>query len=171
VEIRRLGSADADVFREIRLRALGDAPYAFASTLAGEGSNGPEFWQARVDESAAARKGAIFAAIDGRGEAVAMAGGFFPQLGDQEAVLWGMWVAPEARRSGLGRELVEAVVGWASSHGARRLSLCVSETERSKAAAALYAALGFSSTGAREPLDSDPAITTLTMVKELGDDS
>ncbi|HLW96782.1 MAG TPA: GNAT family N-acetyltransferase [Solirubrobacteraceae bacterium] len=171
MEIRRLGSADADVFREIRLRALEDAPYAFASSLADESASGPDFWQGRVDEGATARKGAIFAAIDENGRAAAMAGGFFPQLGDAEAVLWGMWVAPEARRGGLARELVEAVVGWARSRGARRLRLCVSETERSRPAAALYGVLGFNYVGEREPLASDPAISTVTMVKDLADGS
>ena len=169
MEIRRLGSADAAVFREIRLRALAEAPYAFGSSLADEGANGPDFWQGRVDESAAARKGAIFAAFGERDQTAAMAGGFFPQLGDEEAVLWGMWVAPEVRRGGLGRELVEAVSDWARSSGARRLRLCVSETERSRPAAALYGALGFSEVGEREPLPSDPTITTVTMAKDLGD--
>jgi ribosomal protein S18 acetylase RimI-like enzyme len=168
VEIRRLGSDDADVFREIRLRALADAPYAFGSSLTEEGANGPDFWQGRVDESNTAREGAIFAAVGEGGQAAAMAGGFFPQLGDEEAVLWGMWVAPEARRGGLGRELVEEVVDWARSCGARRLRLCVSETERSRAACALYGTLGFSEIGEREPLPSDPTITTVTMVKDLG---
>jgi ribosomal protein S18 acetylase RimI-like enzyme len=167
VEIRRLGSADADVFREIRLRALADAPYAFGSSLAEERGHGPDFWQGRADESAAAHKGAIFAALGEDRPAVAMAGGFFPQLGDEEAVLWGMWVAPEARRGGLGRQLVAQVAGWAHSCGARRLRLCVSETHRSKPAAELYRALGFSEVGEREPLPSDPTITTVTMIKDL----
>ncbi|HEX4036208.1 MAG TPA: GNAT family N-acetyltransferase [Solirubrobacteraceae bacterium] len=167
MEIRRLRSADADVFREIRLRALAEAPYAFGSSLAQETANGPEFWQGRVDESATARKGAIFAAIGEDRRALAMAGGFFPQLGDEEAVLWGMWVSPHARRGGLGRRLLAEVVDWARSCGARRLRLCVSETDRSRAAAALYVALGFSEVGEREPLPSDPTITTVTMVKDL----
>ena len=56
-----------------------------------------------------------------------------------------MWVAPEARRQGLGSALVDAVVDWARSRGWTRVLLDVGETNT--AAAALYARKGFRPNG------------------------
>ena len=64
VQVRRLVSGDATLLRDVRLRALGDAPYAFASWLARETAYASEFWEDRVTESDAARAGAIFVGLD-----------------------------------------------------------------------------------------------------------
>src|SRR5215204_15730 len=94
MEIRRLGSGDAELFRDVRLRALEDAPYAFSSWFAREAVNDCVFWHDRVAESEAAKTGGIFVALD-RCRSVGMAGGFFPDEQRVAAVLWGMWVDPE----------------------------------------------------------------------------
>ena len=52
-----------------------------------------------------------------------------------------MWVAPEARRHGIGSALVDAVVHWARTLGLRRLLLDV--TEGNGPAIALYRRKGF----------------------------
>jgi GNAT superfamily N-acetyltransferase len=70
-----------------------------------------------------------------------------------------MWVAPEARGSGAGRALVEAVVAWATERGAKRLTTSV--TEGNAAGAALYAAAGFADTGRREPLGHSDAVVAV----------
>ena len=77
MDIRRLGSGDDALLRDVRLRALEDAPYAFSSWHAREAALGDAFWTARVAESEIARTGAIFAALDA-GRSVGMAGGFLP---------------------------------------------------------------------------------------------
>jgi GNAT superfamily N-acetyltransferase len=56
-----------------------------------------------------------------------------------------MWVAPEARRQGIGAALVEAVAHWARTRGLKRLFLDV--VERNTPAIALYARKGFIATG------------------------
>src|SRR4051812_15050856 len=87
MEIRRLGSGDAELFRDVRLRALEDAPSAFSSWFAREAALDCAFWNDRVAESAAATAGAIFVALD-RGRSVGMAGGFVP---DEQASCRGPW--------------------------------------------------------------------------------
>jgi ribosomal protein S18 acetylase RimI-like enzyme len=52
-----------------------------------------------------------------------------------------LYVAPEARREGVGRKLVEAVVDRARERGCRRVELDVSS--ENPAAMALYRSLGF----------------------------
>ena len=166
MEIRRLRGEDAALLRDVRLRALEDAPYAFSSWLAREGDLPPAFWGDRVAESEAGKTGVIYVALDA-GRCVAMAGGFVTDQQRRDAMLWGMWVESSARCHGVGRQLVEAVAGWARDAGAQRLKLAVAQHEASRAAAALYRTLGFEETGESEPLESDPSSVALLMARAL----
>jgi ribosomal protein S18 acetylase RimI-like enzyme len=56
-----------------------------------------------------------------------------------------MWVAPEARRTGVGEALVDAVIEWAGSNGVKRLRLDVADNNA--AAIALYIREGFQPNG------------------------
>jgi GNAT superfamily N-acetyltransferase len=62
-----------------------------------------------------------------------------------QAWLLSMWVAPQIRRRGIGRVLIEAVVDWAEAAGCARLVLDVGDANA--AAIACYAALGFMPNG------------------------
>ena len=166
MEIKRLGGEDAALLRDVRLRALKDAPYAFSSWLAREADLPAAFWRDRVAESEAGETGAIYVALDG-GRCVAMAGGFIADRRWGDAMLWGMWVEPSARSHGIGRQLVEAVAGWAREAGAKRLKLAVAQHEASRPAAALYRTLGFEETGESEPLESDPSSVAVLMARTL----
>jgi GNAT superfamily N-acetyltransferase len=138
MEIVRLGPGDEDRFREIRLRALADAPQAFASTLAREEAFTRDVWTARLTSDTSVN---LLAVEDG--VPVAMASG---RLDDPDtAHLLGMWVAPAARGGGVAGRLIDAVTGWARDRGARRLVLWVTDVNR--AARALYERRGFWPTG------------------------
>ncbi len=56
-----------------------------------------------------------------------------------------MWVAPEARATGAGAALIDAVVEWARSKGFVKLLLDVGDDN--EPAIALYARKGFESSG------------------------
>jgi GNAT superfamily N-acetyltransferase len=149
--VRRLGASEAALLRDLRLRALRDAPLAFGSTLAREEAYTPEDW---------ARWGTgegqvVFIAEPAAGLASGVIDDDDPTL----AHLYAMWVAPEARGSGAGRALVEAVVAWAAERGAQRLTTSV--TEGNAVGAALYAAAGFADSGRREPLGHSDAVVAV----------
>ncbi len=55
-------------------------------------------------------------------------------------------VLPEARRAGLGRDLVVAAEAVAAAHGARSLQIDTSDAPSFAAARALYAKLGYDQT-------------------------
>ena len=76
-----------------------------------------------------------------------------------------MWVAPEARRSGAGGTLVDAVVGWTTAVGAKRVRTAV--TVGNDAAARLYTRGGFRDTGVREPLGHSDA-EVIVLERPLG---
>jgi ribosomal protein S18 acetylase RimI-like enzyme len=156
MDVRRLREDEVELLRDVRLRALADAPWAFGSSYAREVAYPPERWQRFADH----HESVIYVAVEG-GTAYGMAGGYVPEGGD--VVLWGMWVDPRARGLGLARTLVEAVVAWARERGAPAIRLDVTDTERAGPAAALYRSLGFAPTGERAPLDSDPSLETVVM--------
>jgi GNAT superfamily N-acetyltransferase len=153
--VRRLGAGEADLLRDLRLRALGDAPMAFGSTLAREEGYEPERWERWAADSASGERQAIFIAEPQAG----MASGVIHDEDCALANLYAMWVAPQARGTGAGKALVEAVVAWAADRGAQRLTTSV--TEGNAAAAALYAAAGFADSGRREPLGHSEAVVAV----------
>jgi GNAT superfamily N-acetyltransferase len=166
VEIRRLVSGEGGQLRDVRLRALANAPYAFSSSLEREAVLGAEFWEHRVAESDLGEDGVVFVAADD-GRSIGMAGGFFVDEEHEVAMLWGMWVDPSARRGGLGQGLLEAVAGWAQDSGAHRLRLAVTDCEASGPAAALYRKLAFVDTGEQEPLEWSPSLTARIMSRSF----
>ncbi|RCG28608.1 GNAT family N-acetyltransferase [Sphaerisporangium album] len=150
MEIRRLRKGDEDRLREVRLRALAESPSAFASTLEREQQFGADVWVSRVTREESAT---FLAEEDGR--PLGTATGFVEE--DPATVhLVGMWVDPSARGTGVAGRLVETVVDWARERDARRVELWV--TVLNHRARALYERHGFSPTGDRQPLPSDPDI-------------
>jgi ribosomal protein S18 acetylase RimI-like enzyme len=154
VTVRRLAAGEVQLLRDIRLRALRDAPLAFGSTYAREIAFEPAEWERRARNSAAGERSVTFVVEPRDG----MAAG---AIHDDSAVahLYGMWVAPEARGGGAGRALVEAVIAWAAQRGARRLVTSV--TEGNDGALRLYERAGFVDTGVREPLGHSGATTAV----------
>jgi GNAT superfamily N-acetyltransferase len=163
VDIRRLRAGEGAAIRELRLRALQDAPYAFSSSFAEEEHDRPAEWEELAGRSDAASGSVVFVAVQG-GAWVGMIGGSLRE-GEPAAGVWGMWVAPDVRRRGVGSRLLDAVMEWARGRGAVRLELSVSD--RAAEAATLYAARGFLPTGERRTLPSDPSATEILLARPL----
>jgi GNAT superfamily N-acetyltransferase len=142
-EIRRLKPDDWALFRDVRLAALGDAPYAFAPTV--EREAGFDQWQWR-DRLAG---GTWFAAVAG-GRGVGMVGGFGARAGTAYRVdLVGLWVRDGARGAGTGGRLVRALLDWARGAGADEVLLWVADDNAG--ARRFYRRFGFTGTGVRQP--------------------
>ncbi len=142
--IERLATEDWQRLRAIRLRALQEAPDAFARTHAEEAEFTPEDWQARLFGDAAT----FVAVIDGADAGLATGAKWRGR--DGVAGLFGMWVAPEARGGGAGLALVQAVIDWARASGFKRLALDVGDDNLP--AIGLYERAGFEPTGATATL-------------------
>ncbi len=99
--VRRLGAGEAGLLRDLRLRALADAPMAFGSTLAREEAFAAQDWERRTAASAAGERQATFIAEPAAGLADGVLDSEDPAL----AHLYSMWVAPDARGTGAGRAL------------------------------------------------------------------
>jgi len=153
VEIRRLGAGEWRPLKDVRLRALKDAPRAFSSTFSEAATRTDDEWRDAADRGSRGESWVTFVADDGV-SIVGMASGHFPfeahhPIDDPALVsLIQMWVDPALRRRGVGRRLVEAVIAWAAERGSRVVRLGVTATETG--AVAFYEALGFRDTGRRD---------------------
>ena len=160
VEIHLATVADLPEVRTIRLRALQDAPYAFASTYEREAAFDDADWVERLTSGSS-----TFLARVG-GTTVGICSGLPPR--DDVIELVAMWVDPAARGSGVAAELVRAVSAWAADQRADRVHLSVAGTnERAKR---FYEKLGFVLTGEQQPLPSDPSVPEFGMVRRIGVD-
>ncbi|WP_329459879.1 GNAT family N-acetyltransferase [Streptomyces sp. NBC_01497] len=142
VELRTVESDDWPIWRELRLAALAEAPYAFGSTLAqwqGAGDS-EDRWRARLEIPGAHN---VVAVVDGR--PAGMASGVPVEHAEDSAELISMWVSPAVRGGGVGDCLIREVARWAVERGATSLSLSVMPDN--KRAAALYERHGFMDTG------------------------
>lgn len=159
--IRATTIDDWERVREVRLRALGDAPRAFVSSLEAERDLPEAHWRqiAATDDHHAAF------VVDAGGRFDGLVRCFFAY--DPGTVfLVNMWVAPELRRLGHAQALLEAVVAWAARHGARRVALSLEETNLP--ARTLYERSGFGLVADPPPLPYAPdAADKLVLVREL----
>jgi ribosomal protein S18 acetylase RimI-like enzyme len=158
MEVRRLTAGEGERIRELRLRALQEAPYAFSSSLERERDRTAEDWEEL------ARGVVVFVAVEGD-QWLGMVGAYVPVDAPEAVGIWGTWVDPQARGRGLGRLLMDAAIEWARDRGAARVDLSV--TDQADAAYALYQRLGFVPTGEREPLSSDPTRVEIFMTRPL----
>lgn len=163
IAIERITLGSALVFKDVRLRALQEAPTAFSSTYAKESAFPDEEWKKRAMRWSSGGS-AGFLAFDG-GRGCGMVFSFAEELDPQRAQVVSMWVAPEVRREGVGRRLIEAVVEWARGREMRDVKLMV--TSVNHGAIAFYERLGFRMTGKAEIYPNDATIKQYEMVLAL----
>jgi ribosomal protein S18 acetylase RimI-like enzyme len=136
--------------KAIRLRALQDAPEAYGSTYEGT--------VARTDTDWRAWFGSVtpFIAEAADGQAVGLAATYRDADESTVAHLISMWVAPEARGTGIGDALVQQVIIFALAQGAAVVRLDVVAGNRP--AIKLYERNGFNLTGRQFTRERDGAI-------------
>jgi ribosomal protein S18 acetylase RimI-like enzyme len=161
VVVRRIEPGDEARFKQARLTALRDTPSAFGSTYEREAAFSDDVWRERVLASAIGDDRAMFLALDGD-DVDGILGGYSEADTDEVDVI-SMWTAPAARRRGVARALVTAVLEWAATAGYRSASLWV--TRGNDAAQSLYEAMGFEVTGDVQPLPSDPCRDEIRMIR------
>ena len=150
MEIRPFRADEGLLIKQVRLRSLADAPYAFGlGTLEEEAVLPDSHWQqlaAQVGGQIPQRRDRCvsWVVLDGDKACGAATCYLCPRVRGH-AYLSAAWIDPSYRRRGLGRELVDTAIAWAAAHGADQLRLWVDDTN--PAAADFYGALGFAPTG------------------------
>ena len=124
IVVRRVRPGEGAALRDVRLAALADAPSAFGSTYAEESLLTSEDWAARASAaSSGPQRATLFAVADDA--IVGLVGGYRPDLAFPRIELVSMWTHPVARRTGVGRLLIGAVLDWATAYGGQTVQLWV----------------------------------------------
>jgi ribosomal protein S18 acetylase RimI-like enzyme len=147
--IRQIQKEDWQRLRDVRLRALAQAPEAYLETYANASSFPDELWMERATPD---DEGCSFAVErDGRFDGLVSC---FVADDPATVFLVAMWVTPELRGTALASELVEQVVDWAREHRAERV--CLSVEPENERAARLYEKCGFAETKSPPPFPYEP---------------
>jgi ribosomal protein S18 acetylase RimI-like enzyme len=144
--LRRAEFGDEAILREIRLKALSDAPDAFGSTLDKELGRPTADWQRWMSP------GVTFI-LNESTNARGMVAGVHHESDPAVVHLMAMWVHPDIRGLGGADELVSAVVAWAESKRAKLVRLKV--IQGNDRARRFYERVGFRPTGIEEVRERD----------------
>ena len=140
VVIDRIRAEDWPVLRELRLSALRDSPGAFGQSYVDAARQSDDEWRSTAQVATSGDRRAWFIGRDqqtGRPLGMVQARRRPPE----DCLLFSMWVAPDARRTGAGRALVDAVAAWGHAWGAKRVVLWV--IAGNEAAMRFYDRIGF----------------------------
>lgn len=162
VTVRRLYADDWKLGREIRLRALLDAPASFFRSYDQEVGLAEDVWRGRLANT---ERVSLVAELDGRAVGLVGAGpASVDERDDQAALMVSMWVEPESRGAGIADALTAALIDWCREQGYQRLLLWVYDD--APRAAAFYRKAGFAATGRTETFGDDTrrlALMTMTL--------
>jgi RimJ/RimL family protein N-acetyltransferase len=136
LKVRRLEAQDVAEYRELRLEGLKGHPAAFLSSWEDEADKPIAWWTERLQNNA------VFGGWIGDSSLLGVAGLRVHDAAKlrHKGVLWGMYVRPQARGSGLAPSLVQRVI-----EEARTLveEICLTVVASNTAAHRLYRAAGF----------------------------
>jgi GNAT superfamily N-acetyltransferase len=136
--VRRIRAEDWSLLRDLRLQSLKDAPQAFGQTYENAAAISDDEWKSNAKAAAHGDSRTwLIGDIDGAGVGLVQG----RRRPADDCLVFSMWVAPGARRSGLGRMLIDGVATWAAEWGARRIVLWVLGTNED--AHRFYERIGF----------------------------
>lgn len=164
MHIRALGSDEITLHRDVRLRALQDAPDSFGGTMEEEERHPLEYWENQTKAVSGAGRNVMFLACEGT-EILGMIYGLRDRERSDGARVGGMWVESSFRRQGAGRQMLIAVIDWARERSLNHIGLWA--PAHSVAAMTLYRQMGFRETGTRGRLRAGSELEILEMTRGL----
>lgn len=122
IAIKRIRADEWALLRDLRMASLSDAPEAFGQRLDEAALFDDADWKTTARASASGDRRIWFVAWNGT-EPVGLVQG--RRRPPDACLLFSMWVAPNARRLGVGLALVDAIGDWGRGWGAKRVILWV----------------------------------------------
>ncbi|HVF03584.1 MAG TPA: GNAT family N-acetyltransferase [Frankiaceae bacterium] len=160
--LRRIREDEWQRWRDFRYAMLSDAPNAFGMTYADAIARPDDDWRTRTRDLATTEH-TTYVVVEEDGEWLAGAGGY---VEDGIPNVFGVWTHPDARGRGLAEQCVQAIVDWAAGLGAAEVRLWA--TDGNDAARRVYDRLGFTPTGATQPLPHTPELVESEYARPLG---
>lgn len=141
ITIRRLQVGEVDLYKQLRLTSLQDAPYAFPSTYEAALQRSPESWREQAERSAQGSDRATFIAFS-EDSPIGMAALYRREDRVDAGELLQVWVSPEYRGTGVVWDLMDAIFKWASENNFHRIIAGV--TKGNARALTFYTRYGYS---------------------------
>lgn len=163
LSIRPLQTDEWELLRELRVRALTDAPDAFAQTIEEIQGEPEAYWQQLAKNLRFSHHEFFIAFLNE--EPIGITYGHQEAVDRHVAQVGSMWVSPMARGKGIGKQLLHRAMSWATAQGAKRMRLWV--TVGNSPAMKLYKSSGFVPTGKTDLLPSYPSLHVIEMTREL----
>ena len=164
MRLRKLEAHESALLRELRLRALQDAPSSFRDTYSDMVVRPASYWDDLTREVTNGERNVAFIAYD-VADLVGLAFGLVDPVQNGTGRAGGMWVDPRWRRQGIGEALLRKVINWAQEQQLERLKLwCVVDAV---GPCSLYRKLGFELTGSQQPLSKDSTFRVAEMELQL----
>jgi ribosomal protein S18 acetylase RimI-like enzyme len=171
--IRRIKQDGGALLRELTIRMCTDSPDAFSETLTKAKQRTAEDWHSKAKWLAESPDVIGLIAYDDNGRScgfvMGLVGSFINGSMDWECrgivTIARTWVDPETRRKGIATKLTDTIKDWAGEKGIKRIELQV--TENNEPAKSFYKKSGFTDTGRREPLVSNPKLQIYFLTLEL----
>jgi len=156
--VRRIESGQVEVYKQLRLAALKDAPEAFATTYESARSRRDESWRTQVEEAANGKDRAIFIVYD-NDQPVGLAGLYRDDKESHVGELIQVWVSPAFRGGPIAGQLIEAVATWARMEKFKTIKALVKK--ESYRALSFYRKCGFTQ------ITADPGLAEQEFALEL----
>lgn len=139
--VRRIQIGETELYKQIRLASLKEAPYAFETPYESAVQRSEETWRERAESGAQRNDGATFLAFS-EDRPVGIAAIFRSQGQIEMAELMQVWVHPDFRGSGTAWDLMDAIFRWAKENNVRKIIAGV--TNANPGALKFYTRYGFS---------------------------
>ena len=141
ITIRRLRTEEVDLFKQLRLTALRDAPYAFPSTYEVALNRSAESWREQAESTARGSDRATFIAFSDD-LPIGMAALYRREDKAEEGELLQVWVSADYRGTRLAWDLMDACFQWAQENKFR--VIVAGMTKGNARALKFYIKYGFS---------------------------
>lgn len=162
VSIRRIRPEDGRLLRDLRLRSIADAPDAFGQPLDEARRRPQRDWDRNARQSSHGDNRIWLIAESGKRSLGLVQG---RKRRPRTLLLFSMWVDPDARRVGVGRQLIDRLEDWASGWGATETVLWVLAVN--EPAVKFYRDLGFEVVRAGQDAESGARFAALAMRRAI----
>ncbi len=157
--IARIAPENLTQLKRLRLRALKDSPDCFLSAHTIERHYLNKRWAAEF------KRGEWYAGVSNGADVSLIGVTREPEMPESECFIEYMWVARSFRRQGIGRHMLEEVLGILRASGVKAVYLWV--LDGNNAAAELYQKVGFAFTDVVQPLAARPGRSEHQMMLAL----
>jgi ribosomal protein S18 acetylase RimI-like enzyme len=141
ITIRRIRIGESDLFKQIRLTALKDAPNAFSATYDSTLQRSAESWREQADSTASGSDRATFIAFSDDAP-IGIAALYRDKDKAELGELLQLWVSPEYRGVSVARDLMDTIFQWAKENNFRKVKAGI--TKANSRALKFYFKYGFS---------------------------